>query len=65
MLGLGPAIFLVPSGLTTAQAGRVMDRVGRIPVCGIGAILGPTVFGPLFAGKDVEADALTLPWLVR
>jgi MFS family permease len=29
-----------------------------------GAILGPTVFGPLFAGKDVEADALTLPWLV-
>ena len=29
-----------------------------------GAILGPTVFGPLFAGKDVEADALTVPWLV-
>ena len=29
-----------------------------------GAILGPTVFGPLFAGKDVEADSLTMPWLV-
>jgi MFS family permease len=29
-----------------------------------GAILGPTIFGPLFAGKDVEADALTVPWLV-
>jgi MFS family permease len=28
-----------------------------------GAILGPTVFGPLFAGKDVKADALTVPWL--
>jgi MFS family permease len=28
-----------------------------------GAILGPTVFGPLFAGKDVEAEALTVPWL--
>jgi MFS family permease len=28
-----------------------------------GAILGPTVFGPLFAGKEVKADALTLPWL--
>jgi MFS family permease len=28
-----------------------------------GAILGPTVFSPLFAGKDVEADALTVPWL--
>jgi MFS family permease len=28
-----------------------------------GAILGPSVFGPLFAGKDVKADALTVPWL--
>ncbi len=28
-----------------------------------GAILGPTIFGPLFAGKDVEADSLTVPWL--
>jgi MFS family permease len=28
-----------------------------------GAILGPTVFGPLFAGKDVEVDSLTVPWL--
>ena len=28
-----------------------------------GAILGPTVFAPMFAGKDVEADALTVPWL--
>jgi MFS family permease len=29
-----------------------------------GAILGPTVFSPMFAGKDVAADALTVPWLV-
>jgi MFS family permease len=131
LLGLGPAIFLVSSGLTSVQAGRLMDRIGRMPVisvgfllgaagCGVtalatrtgssflvivgfalvgassgisllirtaagdmypaahrargisyvlfgsvfGAILGPTVFGPLFAGKDVEADALTVPWLV-
>jgi MFS family permease len=131
LLGLGPAIFLTASGLTSVPAGRMMDRFGRIPViscgfalgavgCGItalatrtestplvilgfavigaasaiallirtaagdmypparrargisyvlfgsvfGAILGPTVFGPLFAGKDVEADALTGPWLV-
>ena len=28
-----------------------------------GAILGPTVFGPLFAGKAVKAEALTVPWL--
>ena len=28
-----------------------------------GAILGPAVFGPLFADKDVAADTLTVPWL--
>jgi MFS family permease len=28
-----------------------------------GAILGPAVFGPLFADKDVEAGTLTVPWL--
>jgi len=28
-----------------------------------GAILGPTFFSPLFAGKDVSADSLTVPWL--
>src|SRR5215213_6982391 len=130
LLGLGPAIFLTASGLTSVPAGRMMDRFGRIPViaCGFalgalgccitalathtdstplviigfavigasmaiallirtaagdmypparrargisyvlfgsvfGAILGPTFFGPLFAGRDVEAEALTVPWL--
>jgi len=28
-----------------------------------GAILGPAVFSPLFAGKHLEVDALTVPWL--
>ena len=28
-----------------------------------GAILGPTVFTPLFAGRDLDADALVVPWL--
>jgi phage shock protein PspC (stress-responsive transcriptional regulator)/MFS family permease len=28
-----------------------------------GAILGPTVFSPLFAGKHVDAGVLTVPWL--
>jgi MFS family permease len=131
LLGLGPAIFLTSSALTSVPAGRMMDRVGRKPVMSVGfvigaagcaltalatrtdstlaviggfaligaasavsllirtaagdmypparrargisyvlfgsvfgAILGPTVFGPMFAGKDVKADALTVPWLV-
>jgi MFS family permease len=28
-----------------------------------GAILGPAVFSPLLAGRELEADALVLPWL--
>jgi MFS family permease len=28
-----------------------------------GAILGPALFGPLFAGRALSASALTLPWL--
>ena len=28
-----------------------------------GALLGPLVFAPLFAGREVEAAALTTPWL--
>src|ERR1043165_7975402 len=28
-----------------------------------GAVLGPTVFSPLLAGKDLDADALVIPWL--
>src|SRR5205814_424058 len=130
LLGLGPAIFLIASALTSMPAGRMMDRVGRKPVmsagfvvgaagCALtalatrtdstlaviagfgligaasavsllirtaagdmypparrargisyvlfgsvfGAILGPTVFGPMFAGKDVSVDSLTVPWL--
>jgi MFS family permease len=130
LLGLGPAIFLTASALTSMPAGRLMDRFGRTPImsagfvlgaggCALtalatridstaaviagfgligaasavsllirtaagdmypphrrargisyvlfgsvfGAILGPTVFSPMFAGKDVEPDALTVPWL--
>ena len=130
ILGLGPAIFLLAGALSAMPAGRLMDRVGRVPVlaggfvlgiagccvtalaCGIdsavllvigftaiggaqgiallarmaagdmypperrargislvlfgavfGAILGPTVFSPLFAGHQLDADALVVPWL--
>ena len=28
-----------------------------------GAILGPAVFGPLFADRELDAAALTVPWL--
>src|SRR6516165_10947289 len=38
LLGLGPAIFLVSSGITAVVAGRSMDRHGRRPVLAVGFI---------------------------
>jgi MFS family permease len=131
LLGLGPAIVLASGALAALPAGRMMDRVGRVPVLavgfGIGAagcalaslgstaesapvvlaglilvgvasgtalltrtaagdmypperrargislvlvgsvfggILGPTVFSPLLAGKELDGDSLSLLWLV-
>jgi MFS family permease len=129
ILGLGPAIFLTAGALAALPAGRLMDRIGRVPVIaggfGVGAVgcavtavgcavdsavlviagfaaigamngavllartaaadmypperraraisfvlfgalfgaaLGPLVFRPLFAGKDLELDTLVVPW---
>ena len=129
ILGLGPAIFITAGALAALPAGRLMDRVGRVPViaggfaigaagcaltavgCAVdssvpvvlgfvgvgamngavllartaaadmypperraraisyvlfgalfGAALGPLVFRPLFAGKDLELDTLVIPW---
>jgi MFS family permease len=129
ILGLGPAIFITAGALAALPAGRLMDRIGRVPViaggfavgatgcaltavgCAVessvavilgfvgvgamngavllartaaadmypperraraisyvlfgalfGAALGPLVFRPLFAGKDLELDTLVVPW---
>ncbi len=48
LLGLGPAIFLITSAFAAYQAGRGMDRFGRIPVLAVGfgiAALGLVVTG--------------------
>jgi MFS family permease len=129
ILGLGPAIFLTAGAAAALPAGRLMDRLGRVPVIaggfGVGAVactltalgclvdnavlvilgflgvgamnggvllaraaaadmyppekrgraisyvlfgalfgaaLGPLVFRPLFAGKELELDTLVVPW---
>src|SRR5204862_253353 len=40
LLGLGPAIFLIASALTSMPAGRMMDRGGRKPVMSAGFVVG-------------------------
>src|SRR5690349_4523124 len=54
LLGLGPAIFLVASGLTAVPAGRLMDRHGRRPVVAGGYLLAT-------AGCGLTALAAHLP----
>ena len=40
ILGLGPAIFLACGALAALPAGRLMDRVGRVPVIAGGFLIG-------------------------
>jgi MFS family permease len=129
LLGLGPAVSLIAASAASFPAGRLMDRVGRVPVLAggyglgavgatctglgvrsrsgwlviigfilmgaaggigglaraaagdmyppdqrargiaftlfgavVGAILGPSVFAPLFRGRPLSPDALAIPW---
>jgi MFS family permease len=40
ILGLGPAIFLTAGALAALPAGRLMDRIGRVPVIAGGFVVG-------------------------
>ena len=63
ILGLGPAIFLTAGGLAVAPAGRLMDRVGRMPVIRgayVGAGVGCAVVS---AGCRLSSAALVAPGL--
>src|SRR3954454_16253868 len=46
ILGLGPAVFLIAGALAVGPAGRLSDRVGRMPVIRGGDVLG--TLGPIF-----------------
>lgn len=61
ILGLGPAIFLIAGALAVGPAGRISDRVGRMPVIRSGFVLG--VAGPLITALGCASTSGELVFL--
>lgn len=55
ILGLGPAVFLIAGALVVGPAGRISDRVGRMPVIRAGFVLG--ILGPLVTAGGCAAES--------
>ena len=55
ILGLGPAIFLGSGGVAALPAGRLMDRVGRMPVIRGGYAAG--IAGPAMTALGCEIQS--------
>jgi MFS family permease len=53
ILGLGPAVFLLAGALAVGPAGRLSDRLGRMPVIRGGFVLG--TLGPLVTAAGCAA----------
>ena len=58
ILGLGPAIFLASGAVAVGPAGRLMDRVGRMPVIRGGFAAGAVGCGIVAAGCAVPSAVL-------
>ena len=58
ILGLGPAIFLASGAIAVGPAGRLMDRVGRMPVIRGGFAAGAVGCGVVAAGCAVPSAVL-------
>jgi MFS family permease len=58
ILGLGPAIFLASGAIVVGPAGRLMDRVGRMPVIRTGYGVGAIACGVVAAGCAVPSAVL-------
>jgi MFS family permease len=64
LLGLGPALFLVSSAATSFPAGKLMDRVGRVPVLAGGFLLGAIGASLTSLGAHLASGWVAIPGLV-
>ena len=64
LLGVGPALTMVASALTAQPAGRMMDRVGRIPVLATGFLAGALGAALLGLGTMRHQPLVALPGFV-
>jgi MFS family permease len=58
LLGLGPAIFLLTAAVTAFQAGRAMDRFGRVPVLATGFAVGAA--GAIVTGFGARTETASV-----
>jgi MFS family permease len=61
ILGLGPAVFLLAGAAAVGPAGRISDRVGRMPVIRTGFVLG--IAGPIVTAGGCAAESGVLVFL--
>jgi MFS family permease len=61
ILGFGPAVFLIAGALAVGPAGRISDRVGRMPVIRTGYALG--IVGPLVTAAGCATTTGVLVFL--
>jgi MFS family permease len=61
ILGLGPAVFLVAGAIAVGPAGRLSDRLGRMPVIRTGFVLG--IVGPLVTAAGCATELGPLVFL--
>jgi MFS family permease len=61
ILGLGPAVFLIAGALAVGPAGRLSDRLGRMPVIRFGFVLG--IAGPLITALGCASTSGELVFL--
>ena len=64
LLGLGPAIVLASGALAALPAGRLMDRIGRVPVIAGGFVVGALGGGLAGLGSAIGSAPIVLAGLV-